>query len=101
VKLFDPSSRKWRPIAKGVRVHNVLWSRDGKFVYYQDETASQRQVYRVAVSRGSIEAVAAWKQLVRSDWSLGSFGGLTPDGQPVATFTRRRNDIYGLDLDLP
>lgn len=56
---------------------------------------------RVAVSRGSTEAVAAWKQLVRSDWSLGSFGGLTPDGQPVATFMRRHNDIYGLDLDLP
>jgi hypothetical protein len=84
-----------------VRVHTVVWSRDNRFVYYQDESASPRQVYRVAVPGGTIEAVAAWKQLVRSDWNLSSFGGLTPDGEPVATFSRRHNDIYGLDLDLP
>ena len=88
-------------MVKGVAVQTLVWSRDSRFLYYQDLSARERQVYRVAVPGGRIEAVAAWKQLVRSDWNVSSFGGLAPDGQPVATFTRRHSDIYGLDLDLP
>lgn len=101
VRLFDRASGKWRPIVKGVEVPTLLWSRNSRFLYYQDLSARERQVSRVAVPGGRIEPVSAWKQLVRGDWNLSSFGGLTPDGQPVATFTRRHSDLYSLDLDLP
>jgi len=101
VMLFDPSFRQWRPLVKGVRVGGLVWSRDSKFIYYQDRSASEAPLYRVAVPSGKIEPVTVWNQLLRSDLNRNNFAGLTPDGQPSATVIRRYADVYALDLDLP
>ena len=101
VVRFDPLSRRWRPLVKGVRVDRLVWSKDSKFIYYQDRSTSEGALYRVAVPGGKVEPVDAWKQLLRSDLIRNDFAGLTPDGQPSANVLHRFTDVYALDLDLP
>jgi len=100
--LFDFQSQKWRELAGGGFVHNPRWTRDSKFVYYQDTLSGEEQpIYRVDVAGGKAEEVASRKQLLRADVSQYRLATLNPNDDPVAFIIRRNADVYALDLDLP
>ena len=100
--LFDFLSQKWRELASAGFIHNPRWSRDSKFVYYQDTLAGEEQpIYRVSVAGGKAQEVASRKQLLRADVSQYRLSTLDPNDEPVAFVVRRNADVYALDLDLP
>lgn len=99
--LFDTKSQKWTKLARGEILHNPLWSRDGKMVYFQDLGAPGQPIYRTAISSGRVERVAGSDALHRADIIYSAFTGLTPDDSPVSLLIHGLYDLYALDLSLP
>jgi Tol biopolymer transport system component len=99
--LFDVKSQKWTQLASGETLHNPLWSRDGKSIYFQDLGGQGQPIYRVGIANPKIERVAGSDALRRVDIIYSAFTGLTPDDSPVALLIHGLYDIYALDLSLP
>jgi Tol biopolymer transport system component/DNA-binding winged helix-turn-helix (wHTH) protein len=99
--LFDTRTQKWTKLANGETLHNPLWSRDGKTVYFQDLGAPGQPIYRIAVGSGRVGRVAGSDALQRADIIYSAFTGLTPDDSPVSLLIQGLYDIYALDLSLP
>ena len=98
--VMDRQSGKWKQLARAEFVHLPKWSRDGRYIYYQDPRDGEDQpMYRVAALGGKAEEVASRKQFLRSDVGRYSFAALTPDDQPVAVVIRPNADVYALELE--
>ncbi len=102
IRLFDFRTRQWTPLATGVGLGPPFWSRDGKYVYYQDAFLSADQpVSRVRISDGKIERMASARQLLQSNVTGYILCGLAPGNAPIASVIRSNADLYALDMDLP
>jgi hypothetical protein len=100
--LFDFRTRRWTPLATGVGLGPPFWSRDGRYVYYQDAYAGADQpVFRVRIGNRRIERIASSRQLLQSNVTGYVLAGLAPGDAPVASVIRSNSDLYALDLDLP
>ena len=99
--LFDTKTQKWTKLASGETLHNPLWSRNAKTIYFQDLGATGQPIYRVRIATAQIERVAGSDALRRSDIIYSAFTGLTPDDSPVSLLIHGLYDIYALDLALP
>jgi hypothetical protein len=98
--LFDVKTRKWTALASGKTLHNPLWSRDAKTIYFEDLGAAGQPIYRVAIATAKVERVAGSDALRRADIIYSAFTGLTPDDSPVTLLIHGLYDIYALDLAL-
>jgi Tol biopolymer transport system component len=102
IRLFDFRTRQWTPLAAGIGLGPPCWSRDGKYVYYQDVYASEDQpIFRVQIANRRIERVVSSRQLLQSNVTGYVLAALAPGNAPVASVLRSNSDIYALDLDLP
>jgi DNA-binding winged helix-turn-helix (wHTH) protein/Tol biopolymer transport system component len=100
--LFNLSSRKRTELARGKSLYGVQWSRDGRYIYFQDIGGGIEQpIYRVRISNYTIEAVAGLSQFSRADAMAFSLAGLTPDGSPLASLMLSRGDLYAIDVHFP
>ncbi len=101
IRLFDFRTRQWTPLVTGVGLGPPFWSRDGKYVYYQDVFVSVDQpVFRVRIGNRRIERVVSSQQLLQSNVTGYVLGGLAPGDAPIASVIRSNSDIYALDVDL-
>jgi len=73
-----------------------VWSRDGKWIYFNDGKAEQ--IRRIRLRDRRIETVADPKQaqILITGWI-----GLTPEGELLATRESKVEDIYALDWNAP
>jgi WD40-like Beta Propeller Repeat len=102
ILLFDFHTRRWTPLATGFGLGPPFWSRDGKYVYYQDAFAGAEQpVFRVRVADRRIEPIVSSRQLLQSNATGYVLCGLAPGDAPVASVIRSNSDLSALDLDLP
>jgi Tol biopolymer transport system component len=102
IRLFDFRTRQWRPLATGIGIGPPFWSRDGKYVYYQDAFAGADQpVFRVRIGDRRIERVVSSRQLLQSNVTAYVLCGLAPGDAPIASVIRSNSDLYALDVDLP
>ena len=100
--LLDLGNQQWTPLAAGSSLVPPYWSRDGKYVYYQDYTAgSDQPISRVQISSRKVERMMSMKQIPQSNVNGYFFGGLAPDDAPIIAVIRTNSDIYALDLELP
>lgn len=99
--LFDVGSRRWSQLVRGGVLRAGLWSRDGKYVYFQDFQDASQHVFRVRISDRRIERVAALEQIPRADVRNYFLAGLAPDGSLVVSLIVGHSDIYALDVNLP
>ena len=100
--LFDLGSRRWSELARGEDLSVGLWSRDGKYVYFQDVSQGESQpIFRVRISDRRTERVATLEQIARADVRNYFLVGLAPDDSPVVSLVLGHSDIYELDLNLP
>jgi serine/threonine protein kinase/Tol biopolymer transport system component len=72
------------------------WSRDNKFIYFENDGCSV--LYRVNVATREVETVATLTGLQMPEAALGWFG-LTPDGNPISATELSSEQIYAMDWD--
>ena len=102
IRLFDFRTRQWTLLATGAALGPPFWSRDGKYVYYQDAYAGPEQsVFRVRIANRRIERVVSSRQLLQSNATGYVLAGLAPGDAPIASVIRTNSDLYAIDLDLP
>jgi len=103
LSLFNFRTGEWRDLASGVFLRSPCWSRDSRFVYFQDYyQGSEQPIYRIRLSDGHLEKVATSAQFQRSDVFHGYvFQGLAPDGSPIVSLVRNKSDVFALELDVP
>jgi hypothetical protein len=84
--LFQPSSGQWSELASGRVLDYPCWSRDGKYIYYEDQTEDGQKIFRVRVADRKTEFVVSLKDIPRV---AGYFGhlwfGLGSDDSPPSS----------------
>jgi DNA-binding winged helix-turn-helix (wHTH) protein/Tol biopolymer transport system component len=99
--LFDPLLQRRMEVTRGKRLYSAYWSRDEKYIYFQDVGSVEQPIYRARISDRKIELLAGLSQLSRADAMAFSLAGVAPDGSPLASLMLNRGEIYALDVDLP
>lgn len=101
--LFDTRTKEWSQLAQGSLVNGdgLAWSRDGKFLYFQDLLGKNEAVNRIRMDNRKIELAASFEGLLRNGVQRVAMTGLAPDGAFILDVDRGGADIYALHLDLP
>jgi serine/threonine protein kinase/Tol biopolymer transport system component len=98
--VFNLASSRVTELARGKDFYAAFWSRDGKYIYFQDLGAgSEQPVYRIRFSDHKIETIAGLSQFGSTDAMAFSFAGLTSDDSPLASVIHNRGDIYALNVE--
>lgn len=99
VLVFDTRTQEWNEIAQGNLLNGALkWSRDGKYLYFQDLLGGNQAVYRVRLSNNRREEVVNFEAFIRAGLPRCALADIAPDGSLIATLLRNHADIYALDL---
>jgi Tol biopolymer transport system component len=93
--VFDRKAQTWSTLADGL-IHNPVWSRDGKFLFFQQLREDEVPVIRVSVTDRRLERLFD-RTAVNSADSI-QFWGLAPDGGPIASSLFYSANLYGLNL---
>ncbi len=101
LKLFDFESQHWTELARGALLSNPAWSRDSRYIYYQDLLTPEEPVYRIALSTRKPERVLDFSTLLHSGALRCGFAGLAGDESIMAIASHGDGDVYRLDLELP
>jgi dipeptidyl aminopeptidase/acylaminoacyl peptidase len=91
--LFSFATQKWEEAVKGF-VQHAGWSRDGRFVYFMNDS----DVLRVRISDHKVEKVVS---LMNLRLKFGSGLGLTPDDSPLALRETSVRELYALEWVAP
>jgi Tol biopolymer transport system component/DNA-binding winged helix-turn-helix (wHTH) protein len=99
--LFDFKTQKWEKLSSnGAGFPN--WSKDGKYVFFAEMTASPPGFCRVDIATRKTEEGAT---LGNARPAMGVPGyawrGVTPDGSPLISREAGTQEIYALDVDFP
>ncbi len=98
LELFDFKIHKWTDWVKGLgAISFPSWSRDGKYIYYDNTSKEMVDYRRTAVNQTRSELVVDLKDFLR----LGNWSGLAPDGSPLFIRDVSADDIYSLEVELP
>ena len=104
IMVLNLDTREWSPLVSGEGLGAPFWSRDNKYVYYQETLTPDQPIFRAAVSgrrQEKPQRLAGAKQIPQSN-SIGYLlAGLAPDDAPIASVIYTNSDIYALDVDLP
>jgi len=100
--MFDFKTRHWKGLAAGKFIHGSWWSRDSRYLFYQDRLQGIDQpVYRVRIADGKVEEFTSRRQFLQADVNRYSLVGLSAAGEPLAAVLHANADVYALDVDLP
>jgi Tol biopolymer transport system component len=97
--LFDTKTQKWEQLSDHYSGY-PSWSRDGRYLYFQDwsrGTGLPSQVVRVRISDRKVETVVDLKTLDRL--SIGTFmswSGLGPDDSVLLSRNNSTQEIYAV-----
>jgi len=95
--LYDFKTQKWSDWISGIgQVGTPIWSRDSKYLYFDNLSGEKPGYRRVKLGETGSEFLADLRDLHRSWWS-----GITPDNSPIFSRDISTDEIYALDLELP
>ncbi len=98
--LFNFFTQKWTE-AFGSEIGYLLWSHDGKFIYFQDMRNAER-IVRLRLSDRKIENVVDIKNVGRvTTGTFVDWFGLTPDDSPLFARDISTSEIWALDVQWP
>jgi serine/threonine protein kinase len=102
ILFFDFKNQKWsEPIAEHAGIGFPSWSRDSKYLYF-NEGGADPTFRRIKVGATGSEAILTLKGMPLSFSNMvGEWSGLTPDGFPLFTRDISAEEIYSLDAELP
>jgi Tol biopolymer transport system component len=97
ILLYDFKTQKWTDWITGLGIVGTpLWSRDSRYLYFDNVSGDHPGYRRVKVGQTSSEFLVELKNLHRSWWS-----STTPEGDPIFSRDISTDEIYALDLELP
>jgi eukaryotic-like serine/threonine-protein kinase len=97
ILIYDFKLQKWSRWISGLgQISTPVWTRDGKYLYFDSKAGEHPGYRRVKLGDSHSELVVELKELHRSWWS-----GITPDNSPIFSRDISSDEIYALDLELP
>jgi hypothetical protein len=96
--LFDRATQRWSTLTTHA-VGDPTWSRDGRFVYFQDFVEKGKPVYRITVPDGKPELVANIDNLrpvAATDYRL---IGLAPGDLPLVQASTPVVNLYEINMN--
>jgi hypothetical protein len=96
--LYDRTAQHWTTLATH-GVGDPTWSRDGRFLYFQDFLEAGKPIYRVAVPGGKLESVATIQSLLPISATDYRLIGLAPGDLPIVTARTPDVNLYSVDLN--
>jgi eukaryotic-like serine/threonine-protein kinase len=101
--LYDLKAGKWRPLDVGLNFGYLAWSHDSAYVYFDTFLSSDSGYFRVRISDGKVEKLAALKNIRQfpGQFGPGSWTGLAPGEIPLLPRNISTEEIYAFDLQLP
>ena len=100
VMLLDRHSGKWTEIANGQLLTERFWSRDGKFLYYEDLLGPNQPIYQIRLSDRKKELLATFENYLHGGFQRGALIAVAPNGSLVCRLDPGGVNIYALDLEL-
>ena len=95
--LVDLQTNKRVELCSHVAYPN--WSRDGRYIYFDDPYSDEPALYRVRISDRNVEKIATLDPKV-SSWSIvGKWSGLAPDDSPLVLRDTSIEEIYALEWE--
>ena len=96
LRLFDFTTQKWQPLKTEI-INFMMWSRDGKTLYFDTFLQSEPAFYRVRMTDLKVERLLSLKSLRRAQGVFGPWCGLTADDLPLTLRDAGAQDVYALD----
>jgi len=99
--LFEFRTQRWKEwINEPGALAYPTWSRDGRYVYYDNFSTKSPGYRRVKVGQTRSEFLIDLKDLHRLGF-FSMWSGIAPDGSALFTRDLSTDEIYSLDLELP
>ena len=92
--IFDMASNRWTEIASG-RFNNPVWSKDGKYIYFQSFTEEGSPIFRMQADGSRLEKIADFRDL--QPGATVSYWGIGAEDAPIVSFHLLTADIYSVD----
>jgi Tol biopolymer transport system component len=100
--LYDFKTQKWTDwITEPGAIGFPSWSRDGRFVYYDDTSTKAAAFLRVKVGQTRSEFLTDLKDMRRYGGCGWAWSGIAPDDSALLVRDVSSDEIYSLDLELP
>lgn len=91
--IFDLASKRWTELAGG-SFNNPVWSKDGKYIYYQSYDEGS-PIWRIQVPGGRVEEIADFRNL--QPGATVGYWGIAAEDAPIVSFHFLTADIYSVD----
>jgi len=92
--LYDTATKKWTTLVTR-SVHNPVWSRDSKYIFFQAFLENDKPICRISISDQRLEVIADSRGLDPADTL--DYQGLDLDNVPVVSLRYFSADIYAID----
>ncbi len=102
VMLQEVATRKWSEWAAGSLLQFPNWTRDSKYLYFEDLGNDGPEIDRVAVTATKKERVTALKDIPRVLMGVDQpWNGVALDNSPLIMRDVGSRELYSLELQLP
>jgi Tol biopolymer transport system component/DNA-binding winged helix-turn-helix (wHTH) protein len=100
--LYDFKTQKWTDwITEPGAIGFPSWSRDGKYVHYDNTSTKEAAFLRVKVGQTRSEFLIDLKDMHRYGRYGWAWSGLAPDDSALLVRDVSTDEIYSLDVELP
>jgi Tol biopolymer transport system component len=100
--LYDFKAQKWTDwITEPGAIGFPSWSRDGRYVYYDNTSTKEAAFLRVKVGQTRSELLIDLKDMRRYGGYGWAWSGLAPDDSALLVRDVSSDEIYSLDVELP
>jgi len=103
VMLFEVATGKWSLLTTGNSLQYPNWSRDSKYLQFEDTGSDPPELDRVAIAGKKKERIVVLKDVSRVpvDASGQPWNGIAPAGFPLIMRDVSSTQVYSIDLELP
>ncbi len=96
--LFEFTTRAWTEVGRFKTLHNPVWSRDERFLYF--EVVDEASIYRARLSDRAVEKLVPMEGVWKSAYGGCTLEGVAPDDSTLISCSRTDADIYALDWEM-
>jgi serine/threonine protein kinase len=103
VMLFEASTGKWSLLTTGNSLQYPNWSRDSKYLQFEDTASVPPELDRVAIASKKKERIVLLKDVPRVLLYNSSqpWNGIAPDNSPLIMRDVSSSQAYSIELELP